>query len=148
MMSDCPFCNIREGDLPASIIYQDQICTAFLDVQPINPGHVLIIPNEHVEHLAELEPDTGKHIFHIAQNISAALRDSGIKSPGVNLFLADGKEAGQEVPHLHIHVIPRFADDGFEFQFSPTYFELPTKDELDKNAEHIRQALQKMINED
>lgn len=146
-MSDCPFCKIRDGDLPASLIHQDDTCTAFLDVQPINPGHVLIIPNEHVEKLAELDPETGGHLFRLAQNISSALRESGIQCPGINLFLADGKEAMQEVPHLHLHVIPRFTDDGFEFHFSPTYFELPTRDELDKNAEHIKQALQKYIKE-
>ncbi len=144
-MSDCPFCKIRDGDLPASIIHQDDTCTAFLDVQPINPGHILIIPNEHVENLAELDPETGSRLFRLAQNISSALRESGIQCPGINLFLADGKEAMQEVPHLHLHVFPRFADDGFEFHFSPTYFELPTRDELDKNAEHIKQALQKYI---
>jgi histidine triad (HIT) family protein len=145
-MTECPFCKIREGQLPASVVHQDPICTAFLDVQPINPGHVLIIPNEHVESFIELSSGTRDHLFQLSQTISEALRKSGIKSPGVNLFLADGKEAMQEVPHFHIHIIPRFEGDGFEFNFSPTYFELPTRDELEKNAEHIRQALHEMGN--
>jgi histidine triad (HIT) family protein len=143
-MSECPFCKIREGQLPASVIHQDSICTAFLDVQPINPGHILIIPNEHVESFSDLSPETRDHLFQLSQRLSGALRKSGIKSPGVNLFMADGKEAMQEVPHFHIHIIPRFEGDGFEFNFSTTYFELPTRDELNQNAEHIKQALQEM----
>lgn len=144
-MNDCPFCKIIHGELPASTIYQDELSTAFMDVQPINAGHVLVVPNEHHQGLEDLKPETGKHLFSLAQRIAKALRKSGIQSQGINLFLADGKEAMQEVPHLHLHVIPRFEDDGFEFHFSPTYFELPTRDELDKNAHHIKQSLQKYL---
>jgi len=146
-MTDCPFCKIANGNLPASIVYQDDLITAFLDVQPINPGHILVIPNEHFQNLEELPPEIGQHLFSLAQQMAAALRKSGIQSPGINLFLADGKEAMQEVPHLHLHVFPRYEGDGFEFQFSPTYFELPTRDELDKNAQHIQQSLQNILKE-
>lgn len=144
-MTDCPFCKIANGDLPSSIVYQDETCTAFLDVQPINSGHVLVIPNEHFEDLRGLPGEVGQHLFSLARHIAIALRKSGIQSPGINLFLADGKEAMQEVPHLHLHIFPRFEGDGFQFQFSPTYFELPTRDELDKNAHHIKTALQKHL---
>lgn len=146
-MTDCPFCKIANGDLPASIVHQDDRVTAFLDVQPINAGHILIIPNEHVQNLENLPPEIGQHLFSLAQQIALAIRKSGIQSPGINFFLADGKQAMQEVPHLHLHVFPRFEGDGFEFQFSPTYFELPTRDELDKNAHHIKQSLQNIREE-
>lgn len=141
-MSECPFCKILQGELPSSVVHQDERCTAILDIQPINQGHVLILTNDHVESLTELDPGTGAHIFNLAQDIAAAIRNSGIQCEGINLLLADGKSAMQEVPHFHLHVIPRYAEDGFQFQFGPTYFELPTRDELNKNAEHIKRSLQ------
>jgi histidine triad (HIT) family protein len=142
IMSDCPFCNILSGDLPTSTVYQDQICSAVMDIQPINPGHLLVMPNEHIEDLTSLPPDITSHIFLVAKKLALAVRQSGVECEGINLFLADGKAAMQEVPHFHLHIIPRFDDDGFGFQFSPRYAELPTREELDKNAFHIRQALQ------
>lgn len=140
-MSDCPFCNIIAGDLPGSFVYQDDICSAVMDIQPINDGHLLVMPNEHIADLASMPPETASHIFLIAQKVALAVRESGVVCEGINLFLADGKAAMQEVPHFHLHIIPRFKDDGFGFQFSPRYAELPTREELDANAFHIRQAL-------
>lgn len=141
-MENCLFCKIIAGELEGTIIYKDEICTALMDIQPINPGHMLVIPNDHSKDLADLPPETGKHIFAIAQNLAAALKKSGIRCEGINLFLADGKAAMQEVFHFHLHVIPRFEDDGFGFQFSPRYAELPTRDELNKNAFYIKQVLE------
>jgi histidine triad (HIT) family protein len=113
-----------------------------MDIQPINPGHMLVIPNEHFQDLSDLPIDLGQHLFSIAQKLTAGLKNSGILCQGVNVFIADGKAAMQEVMHIHIHVIPRFQDDGFGFQFSPRYAELPTREELEKNAYHIKQALE------
>lgn len=140
-MSDCPFCNIVAGDLPGSFVYQDEICSAIMDIQPINDGHLLVMPNEHIADLTSIPPEMASHIFLIAQKLALAVRQSGVQCEGINLFLADGKAAMQEVPHFHLHIIPRFQDDGFGFHFSPRYAELPTREELDANAFHIRQAL-------
>jgi len=142
-MTDCPFCKILAGELPSSQVYQDQHCTVIMDIQPINPGHMLVLPNEHITHLTELDPELTSHLFLTARKMAAGLMDSGIEAEGFNLWLADGKAAFQEVPHAHVHVIPRFGGDGFSFDFSPRYFELPTRDELEKNAYHIRGALEK-----
>lgn len=141
-MENCLFCKIIAGDLEGTIVFKDEICTALMDIQPINPGHLLVIPNEHSKDLNDLPPETGMHIFSIAQNLAAALRRSGILCEGINIFLADGKAAMQEVFHIHLHVIPRFDGDGFGFQFSPRYAELPTRDELDKNAFYIKQVIE------
>lgn len=141
-MENCLFCKIIAGDLEGTIVFKDEICTALMDIQPINPGHLLVIPNEHSKDLNDLPPETGMHIFSIAQNLAAALRRSGILCEGINIFLADGKAAMQEVFHFHLHVIPRFDGDGFGFQFSPRYAELPTRDELDKNAFYIKQVIE------
>ena len=112
-MSDCVFCGILAGRLSASIVFRDDVCCAFLDIQPINPGHVLVVPIAHAACLAELDAEVGAHVFKVGQRVAAALRGSGLRCEGVNLSLADGAVAGQEVFHVHLHVIPRYAGDGF-----------------------------------
>jgi histidine triad (HIT) family protein len=129
------------GKLPASIIYQDDVCCAFTDIQPVNPGHVLVIPIRHAEYLADLDEETGMHMFRIAQRIAEAIRASTITCEGVNLFLADGEMAGQEVFHVHLHVIPRYDGDGFGLRFGPEYGNRPSREEMDDVANRIRQSL-------
>ena len=140
-MNDCIFCAILAGEQPASVVYQDEVCTAFMDIQPVNPGHVLVIPNAHAASLAELEPETGGQMFRVAQRIAAALRQSTVRCEGANLFLADGEAAMQEVFHVHLHVLPRYEGDGFGLRFGPSYFDRPGRAELDRIAEGIREAL-------
>ncbi|MFL7867386.1 MAG: HIT family protein [Anaerolineales bacterium] len=141
-METCIFCDILAGNSPASMVYQDELCSAFMDIQPVNPGHVLVIPNAHAAHLADLAEETGAHLFRIAQRTAAALRESGIKCEGVNLFLADGEAAMQDVFHVHLHVIPRYQGDGFGLRLPPEYFNKPERSELDGIAEDIRKALE------
>ena len=146
-MSGCIFCEILAGELPVSMFYQDEVCSAFMDIQPVNPGHTLIVPNRHAACLAELDAQTGGHILGVGQRIAAALRaadaaqEGGLRCEGVNLFLADGEVAGQEVFHVHLHVIPRFRGDGFGFRFGPSYGLRPPRDELDRLAARIRKEL-------
>jgi histidine triad (HIT) family protein len=139
-MSDCIFCDIVRGEAPASRVYHDEVCTAFLDIQPVNPGHMLIVPNAHAADLAELDPDTGAHLFRVAQQLAAAVRRSGVQCEGVNLWLADGEAAFQDVFHVHLHVIPRYANDGFDLVLSPAYSVKPERAELDEIAKKIRRV--------
>ena len=140
-MSDCIFCEILSGTLQSSIVYQDDRCTALMDIQPINTGHILVIPNSHANYLADLTEDTSAQLFLIARRIAAALRSSGIRCDGVNLFLADGEAAGQEVFHVHLHVFPRYKSDGFGFKFPPGYSNKPERSELDAIAQQIKRTL-------
>lgn len=140
-MTRCAFCEILLDRLPSSVVYKDDLCLAFVDIQPVNPGHVLVIPIQHAGYLAELDPSTGAHLFRVAQRIAGALRASALRCEGVNLFLADGEAAGQEVFHVHLHVIPRFSGDGFGFRFGPDYGNRPHRAELDGIADVIRGAL-------
>jgi histidine triad (HIT) family protein len=140
-MSDCIFCRILSGQLPASIVLRDDLCTAFMDIQPVNPGHVLIVPNRHAAYLADLDEDTGAHLFRIAHRLAAALRRSGVPCEGVNLFLADGQAAMQEVFHVHLHVFPSYSGDGFGLKFGPSYSDRPDRAELDGAAARIRSVL-------
>ena len=140
-MTHCIFCDILAGKLPSSPVYQDDVCTAFMDIQPVNPGHVLVIPNRHAASLAELDEETGAQMFRVAQRLAQALRRSGIKCEGVNFFLADGAAAFQEVFHVHLHVFPRYPGDGFGLKFGPSYTHKPDREALDAAALQIKAAL-------
>jgi histidine triad (HIT) family protein len=138
-MNDCIFCEIVAGQAPASFVYEDETTLAFLDIQPVNPGHTLIVPKRHAEFLADLDEATGAHLFKVAMRIAAALRRSGVRCEGVNLFLADGEAAFQEVFHVHLHVFPRFAGD--PFKIDADWSVRPARAELDALAAAIRGGL-------
>ena len=144
-MSECVFCRIISGALPSSTVYRDDLCCAFMDIQPINAGHLLVVPLEHSASLSELVPETGGHVFAVAQRLAASLYSAGEgggpRCQGVNLFLADGPAAGQDGFHVHLHVIPRYAGDKFGFRFGPGYARRPQRGELDRVAGRIRAAL-------
>jgi histidine triad (HIT) family protein len=140
-MENCVFCSIIKGCTPASIAYSDEKVMAIMDIQPVNPGHVLIIPKIHAAQLSELDQETGAHMFKTTMRIAEALRRSDIKCEGMNLFLADGETAGQEIFHVHLHVIPRFRGDGFKIRFGPNYSSRPEREELDRIGEKIREDM-------
>lgn len=112
-----------------------------MDIQPINAGHVLVVPDEHATYLGDLPEATGAHMFRTAQKVASALYESGLDCEGVNLFLADGEAAGQEVFHVHLHVFPRFAGDGFGLRLGPGYQEKPDREELEAAAKRIKDTL-------
>lgn len=114
----CVFCEIAADRAPASVVHRDDSVIAFLDIQPINAGHLLVVPRPHAASLADLDQALGQRMFAVAQRLAGALRASGLPCDGVNLFLADGESAGQEVGHVHLHVLPRVAGDGFRLQVS------------------------------
>ena len=138
---DCVFCGIVAGREPASEVYRDDRVTAFLTIGPVTPGHLLVIPNAHLPYLADVPEELGAHLFVVGQRLAAALRASGLRCDGINLFLADGEAAFQELLHAHLHVFARFADDGFRLD-SPAFSRPgPERAELDANASAIRTAL-------
>ncbi len=142
-MDRCVFCRIVGGAVPASLVYSDARVMAFLDVQPVNPGHVLIVPREHARGLSDLDPELGCQMFKVAMIVAGGLKNSGLKCEGTNLYLADGEAAFQEIFHIHMHVIPRFRGDGFGLKLGPDYGRKPERKELDLIAERIRNAINK-----
>ncbi|MGK7914796.1 MAG: HIT family protein [Prochloraceae cyanobacterium] len=138
------FSKILKGEVPASFVYRDEKVSAFMDVQPINPGHVIVIPNQEVAFLTELDEETGAHLFRIGHRIAKALRESGLKCEGVNMFLADGEAAKQDVFHVHLHIFPRFKGDDFAWQFRQDYYNLPERSELERSAQAIKSALTRL----
>ncbi len=111
-MAECIFCKIVAGEIPALRIYEDELVFAFLDIGPINPGHVLVIPKEHHESSATIPEETAGRMFRVGSRIGTALRRA-MDYEAFNLHLADGTAAGQVVMHAHLHVVPRGVEDGF-----------------------------------
>jgi histidine triad (HIT) family protein len=109
----CPFCSIIDGAAAASVVLTTDGELAFLDVAPVNPGHTLVVPRRHVSSFTELTAHEVRSLSEAAQTVAAALKDKLEGCVGVTLSLADGEQAGQDVPHVHFHVIPRFLSDGF-----------------------------------
>ena len=140
-MSDCIFCSVVARQLSGSIVFEDDATSAFLDLHPITAGHTLVVPKRHAANLADLSPQTGGQLFATAMSVGAALRKSGLKCDGISLYLADGEVAGQDVFHVHLHVVPRFRGDGFGHRFPPEYPREAPREELDDVAEKIRNAL-------
>lgn len=132
----CVFCEILAGRLPSSRVYEDDLVIAFTDIRPLTPGHLLVIPREHAGCLDELDEDLGARVFTVASRLARALRQSGFCA-GTDMFLADGALAGQEVFHVHLHVIPRYPGDGFRLKARAR---TPDRDALDATAGRIRQA--------
>jgi len=140
--ADCIFCKIVRREAPASVIREDTDTLAFMDISPTNPGHVLVIPKAHGAYLEDLPSGASGPVLEAAREVAGALRRSGVRCEAVNLFLADGREAGQEVFHVHLHVIPRYRGDGFGLvRVGPRSGETPSRADLDRIAASIRAAL-------
>ena len=137
--ADCIFCSIVAGSAPASVVYEDADLLAFLDSRSVTPGHLLIIPKRHAPFLADLDEATGARMFTVAMRLAQALRASGLRCEGINLFLADGEPAFQEVFHAHLHVIPRFVGD--TFRIDADWSVIPSRTELDEIAAQVRLGL-------
>lgn len=139
MSDECAFCQILRGDLPATFTYQDDSVVAFMDIQPITHGHMLVVTRAHAVLMSEVEDSVAMRTFRVARKLAAAARAS-LGATGANLFVADGEVAFQDVPHFHVHVIPRYPNDGFGLTFPPGYDQPPSRAELETIATAIRAA--------
>jgi histidine triad (HIT) family protein len=137
-MEDCVFCQITAGESPASIFYEDDIVVGLMTIGPVTSGHAMIISKQHAASLADMDENTGRHLWTITQRTAAAIRKSGVKCEGINLFLADGEAAFQEIFHVHMHVFPRFQGD--QFKLVADWSQKPSRDELDHIAHQIERA--------
>ena len=113
---NCLFCRIVSGEVPATVIYEDENSFAFLDHRPLFPGHTLLVPREHVETLGELPASQVEPYFKAAQLLARAV-ESGLEAEGT--FVAMNNRVSQSVPHLHVHVVPRRRKDGLKGFFWP-----------------------------
>jgi histidine triad (HIT) family protein len=138
-VSECVFCEILKGNSPASYTYQDDTVVAFMDIQPITHGHMLVVPRAHAVLMADVDETVAMRTFRVARQLAAIARAT-LGAQGVNLFVADGEAAFQDVPHFHVHVIPRYPKDGFGLTFPAKYSQPPSRAELETIAEAIRGA--------
>lgn len=134
----CIFCAIVEGHAEASMVYQDEVAVVFMDLNPVTPGHLLVVPRVHAVGLEDLDQATSAHVWSVGHRMARALRRSGLRCEGINVFLADGEVAFQEVFHFHLHVFPRYAGDGF--LIDADWQERP-RDFLDNEAHAVKVAL-------
>lgn len=133
----CPFCEIINGNIPAKKVYEDDSSLAFLDINPRNPGHTLVVPKKHYATILDITEKDAGELFRAVKAVAAAVQ-AGTKAQGISISQSNGAAAGQLVPHLHFHVIPRFLREG------PLALEgiLPVKkmpeESLDKIAESVK----------
>lgn len=135
---ECIFCRIVRGELPAAVVFADDISTAFLDTRPLFPGHTLLVPRQHVETLPDLPPEFAGPFFRNLQKLTAAV-EQAMEAEGV--FVANNNRVSQTVPHLHMHVVPRRKGDGLKGFFWPRQ-RYPSDDALETTAAAIRRAVQ------
>ena len=121
-MENCIFCKIAAGEIPATKIYEDDLVFAFMDIGPINFGHVLVIPREHHVSSSTIPEATAGRMFHVGSRIGVACKRA-LDYDGFNLHLADGTCAGQVVMHAHLHVVPRGVEDGFHWNWRQLKYE-------------------------
>lgn len=113
---DCVFCSIIAGETEAEIVHADELCVAFLDIRPLFPGHVLIVPREHHTTIEDLPADQVEPLFLLGRRMAEAVREA-LGAGGT--FMAINNVVSQSVPHLHLHVVPRTKGDGLRGFFWP-----------------------------
>lgn len=134
--SHCIFCDIVQGGAEVSVCYEDAESLAFMDIQPVNHGHTLVVPRQHYESFADLPASLGAHLFRVAMELGPVVRRvSG--APGLNLIVSSGAAAGQDVYHFHVHLIPRREGDGFDVPLPFPGSAMPDRTVLDAIAARI-----------
>ncbi len=137
--STCIFCRIASGAVAASIVFEDELTMAFLDLRQFHPGHVLVIPRRHVSDIRSVDEDTAAAVMRIVVRIARAV-DHAFPSDGLSVWHSAGEGANQEVPHLHVHVHPRHVGDDVLAVY-PAPPDHPPRETLDDWAERLRNAL-------
>jgi len=139
---NCVFCQIVAGEANASIVYQDELVTAFMDLYPVTPGHVLVIPNQHSALIKDVELVTIGRMFEVGADIDQAVRKVGFRCEAVSLYLADGAAAGQVILHTHLHVVPRFIGDACGLRVHTGPVEILPGSVMQEQADSIRRLLE------
>lgn len=144
----CVFCQIANGEIPASRVHEDDQCLAFMDIHPLGRGHVLVVPRQHIVQSTDTDPAVTAHLFAVAHRILAAQRELGWGLEGTHLLLNDGRAANQTVPHMHVHVIPRERGDALRsigrlaLHVTRVFGPATRRAELDRQADLLRRRLQ------
>ena len=127
MADNCIFCKIANGEIPSRTVYEDDDFRAILDLGPATKGHTLILPKVHADNLYELPDKIGERLIPVAKGVAGLLKHK-LTCAGLNLVQNNGEAAGQTVNHFHLHIIPRYENDGQKILWNPTK---PADEELD-----------------
>ena len=136
----CTFCDLIHGAGEASICYEDSDAIAFMDIQPVNAGHVLVVSRRHYENLEDIPAELAMHLFRVATKLAPAVQRIA-QAEGMNIVVNSGSAAGQDEPHYHVHVIPRCPNDGFDIPLPFAASAMPDRTLLDATAVRIMTAL-------
>lgn len=136
----CTFCDIIRGAAEVSVCHEDSDSIAFMDVQPVNNGHVLVVPREHYESLLDVPEEIGMHLFKVTMRLANAVRKV-TGNDDLNIVVNSGAAAGQDEPHYHVHIIPRRREDGFDIPLPFNGSAMPDRTVLDAYAARIISAL-------
>ena len=142
MLADrhCTFCDLIHGAGEVSICYEDADAIAFMDIQPVNTGHVLVVCRAHYESLEDVPDELAMHLFRVASKLVPAVKKVA-NAEGINVVVNSGSAAGQDEPHYHVHVIPRTEGDGFDIPLPFAGSSMPDRTVLDATAARIMTAL-------
>ena len=136
-MTTCIFCRIVAGEIPCSCVLEDEHTIAFMDIGQVNPGHVLVAVKPHIENLFGLDDALAGAVFRTAARVGNAIREA-FQPQGLSVYQANGTAAGQTVFHLHVHLVPRWENDGMALTWP---VKNPPRDALEQNAVRLRAAL-------
>jgi histidine triad (HIT) family protein len=134
MKADCVFCRIVAKQIPASVVFEDEATLAFMDLGQVNPGHVLVACKAHAENVYALDDAQAAAVFRTAARVARAIRDT-FNPPGLSIYQANGKPAGQTVFHFHLHVLPRHEADGMQLVWP---VKNPAREQLEDHAGRLR----------
>jgi histidine triad (HIT) family protein len=137
MDTNCIFCKIAQGEIPSSTIYEDDLFRVILDLSPATRGHALILPKKHMADIFELDETTAEKAFALAARIARAMKEA-LHCDGLNIVQNNGETAGQTVFHFHMHIIPRYTDDGQNINWVPGTSEAADREAI---AEQIKNLL-------
>jgi len=138
MSENCIFCKIVAGEIPSTRVYEDDDILAFMDIGPIIKGHTLVIPKAHFDPITDTPADVLQKVIAVVQKVARA-QVAGLGADGINVTQANGRVAGQVVPHVHFHVIPRFEGDGHRWNWAAKAYDSPG--ETASFASRIRDAM-------
>lgn len=139
MSESCIFCRIARGEIPSTRLYEDEVALAFLDIGPLVKGHALVIPRQHVDPLMDAPEDLLARLIAVVRRVARA-QVKALQADGVNVHQSNGRVAGQVIPHLHFHVVPRFEGDGLSWNWTPRPYTDPH--EAQRLALNIRAAME------
>ena len=137
-MEECLFCKIIKGEIPSTKVYEDNKVYAFLDIAPVNKGHTLVIPKDHAVNILDIKEEDLDAVSHVVRKLVPAIKQT-VNADGINVMSSNGKAAGQVIMHSHIHIIPRFENDGLNHWPQGKY--------EDKEADNIKEKIVSFINE-